>query len=142
MHRMQEIMDYSLEDLWQDYNELLIQFEQDPESVDTPGFLCSVLNKKEQYHQPRQTSLSQDVDNKVDQENNETVEQSDKEDEEQPFNNHSTDPYFKMHRMQEIMDYSLEDLWQDYNELLIQFEQDPESVDTPAETDNLSTFAE
>ncbi|KAK9882754.1 hypothetical protein WA026_023176 [Henosepilachna vigintioctopunctata] len=94
MHRMQEIMDYSLEDLWQDYNELLIQFEQDPESVDTPGFLCSVLNKKEQYHQQRQTSLSQDVDNKVDQENNETVEQSDKEDEEQPFNNHSTDPYF------------------------------------------------
>ncbi|KAK9891846.1 hypothetical protein WA026_016645 [Henosepilachna vigintioctopunctata] len=48
----------------------------------------------------------------------------------------------KMHRMQEIMDYSLEDLWQDYNELLIQFEQDPECADTPAESDNLSTLAE
>ncbi|KAK9882753.1 hypothetical protein WA026_023175 [Henosepilachna vigintioctopunctata] len=48
----------------------------------------------------------------------------------------------KMHRMQKIMDYPLEDFWQDYNELLIQFEQDPEFVDTPAESDNLSTHTE
>ncbi|KAK9891843.1 hypothetical protein WA026_016642 [Henosepilachna vigintioctopunctata] len=88
MHRMQEIMDYSLEDLWQDYNELLIQFEQDSEFVDTPAESDNLSTHTEQ------TSLYQDVGNKVDQENNETVEQSDKEDEEQPCNNHSTDPYF------------------------------------------------
>ncbi|KAK9882752.1 hypothetical protein WA026_023174 [Henosepilachna vigintioctopunctata] len=208
----------SLERRFNDFDGIVIPNEPEEDNLSETNSFSSYETIPELI---RETSLSQDVDNKVDQENNETVEQSHKEDEEQSFNNHSTDPYVidvkrwdtiasqdyywendssivkktnwhlpydivdldsefflshcfwrpvnsdeqirnkmqilmkrqqkrvefiqsleQMHKLQEIMDYSLEDLWQDYNESLIQFEQDPEVVDTPGESDNLSTLAE